>query len=921
MKILKSKVKNRIVILLLVIFSLTAWLFASSLPKKEVKADVMTTVDCNDRFSDREISDEWTLVNKTEESINFLDVQQNALFFAADFSAFLNQVCYKPYTMTGPCKVEFITLCEASNNGYIAFSAGNKNAGLGMPYASAAFIMAPTYAHLFAKDGDAIAVVESHVQYFSPMMTDYFGELVKTTFDFQAGKDKGYYDIVYTVETMDGVELGSYVYEDIAIDDGYFGFNSQYSRVGVTSFKVYEREEEKVNCDFTQSSILYPTTGSRESDWVACNFDEESLKVGTIATLDVSKVGMSAVYNTKYERPTTTKLEELFSLSVDVKTADMGVGVATGFEIGKSTVEAEGIFAGLTKDDKGEYYLVSFDGLTQNAIAVDESNVDGKTMSLIVYYDNTAVLSLGDTSLKLDCNVVEGYFALTSVDFYDSFAGEVGAKLDNFVYTRNAYKNSQGKDIGINFEGTKTVYEEAAGEYFTDYFINKKEWRMSSDVILPMYVDYGDGVARNNAITVVSRNYANTWFGPNEKYENFIARFDVTFTSDVDTQAQPIFGLQFGMETTDSTVGESAFLGFQSYPTFVNAEQKPLTYVVAQNAKLATGNGSEALCSDPFGVNQENIFQKDKTYSVMYVAQNNGVKVYLKESSQPDSAFEMLRGEIKGVNTQGYLQVLAMGNARFILDNFSIVNLDYNATSSEYNGNGYEILRSDFVMGDKLQNFTLKKAEYKDTSLLIKKGGYLLSNEKIKNNIFRFKTKATTGDVVFEEGALQIRFAASGEEILVAHNKTVQTFALDEKIDFDGALIEIYKMGNSVVISYVNSNQPISCIRNYQYEIEAENIFEDDIKLYAIDGSVELYSVALFDLKPSIAIATRNYDVAIDYKNPWPIKPFPPGTNQNGGAEATGCTASVASMAGTLFATVALVSIFVVRRRKDEKNQ
>ncbi len=917
MKILKS-IKNKVLITLLAMCSLSVCFGAVCLDKKSVKADVITTLDCADRFSDKEMSDKWTLINDTQESVDLLDVQYNALVFAADFNAYLNQVCYKPYMMTGPCKVEFTTLCEESDNGYIAFSAGNKNAGLGMPYASAAFIMAPTYAHIFAKDGDAIAVIESHVQYFSPLMVEYYGELVKTTFDFQAGKDKGYYNIVYTVETMDGIQLGSYTYENIPIDDGYLGFNSQYSRVGVTSFKVYEGEEEKVNCDFTESSILYPTKGSRESDWVACNFDEESLKVGTIASLDVSKVGTSAVYNTKYERPATTELEELFSLSADVKTSEMGTGIATGFEIGKADIHAKGIFAGLTKDDKGNYSLVSFDGIKQNSVPVNATEVDGETMRLDVYYDNTVVLSLGDTSLTFECKVVEGYFALTSVDFYDCFNGEVGAKLDNFEYTRNTYKNSQGKDTGINFQGTKTVYEEAAGENFTDYYINKREWRMSSDVILPMYVDYGDGVERDNAVTVVSRNYANTWFGPNEKYENFIVRFDVTFTSDVETQAQPIFGLQFGMETENSTVGQSAFLGFQSYPTFVNNEQQPLTYVVAQSAKLTTGNGSELLCSDPFGVNTQNIFQKNKTYNVMYVAQNGSIKAYLKEESEPDSAFEILRGEIKGVNTQGYLQVLAMGNARFVLDDLSIVNLDYNMTSSEYNGKGYEILRSDFVMGDKLQGFTLKKAEYKDTSLLIKKDGYILSDEKIKNNIFRFKTKAATGDVVFEENALQVRFAASGDELLISHNKTVQKFDLDEKIDFDGALIEIYKMGNSVVVRYVNKNQPISCIRNHQYEVKADNIFEDNIKLYASEGSLELYSVGLFDLKKSIAIATRNYDVSIDYKNPWPIKPFPPEMNQN---EETGCGASVTNIAIPLFLAVTLASVFVVRRRKDEKNQ
>ncbi len=906
MKILRNRVKNKVLFVLLVIFTLSIFFFATSLNRKSVKADVITTTDYEDRFSDRELSGNWTVINDTQEDVELLEVQDEALVFSADFNAFLSQVCYKPYTMTGPCKVEFISICESSSNGYLAFSAGNKNAGLGMPYASAAFIMAPTYAHIFVKTGDAIAVVEKHVQYYSPLMQAHFGEPVKTTFDFQATATANYYDIVYTVETMDGTQLGTYTYEDILIENGYLGFNSQYSRVGVTSFKVYENGEEKVNCDFTDSAVLYPTTGSSDSDWVACSFDEKSLKVGAIAMLDVSRAGTGAVYNTKYERPLTTQLETLYSLSVDVKTATMGVGVATGFEIGKAEKTAQGTFAGLTKDDGGRYYLVSFDGLKQNRVAVDESSVDGMTMTLDVYYDNTAVISLGNTSLQFSCSVVEGYFALTTVDFYGGFEGQLGAKLDNFVYERNSYKASQGKDIGINFQGTKTTYEAAAEAYFTDYYIHEKDWRMSADVIETRYSDPVEGEEEiDNKVMVVSRNYANTWFGPNAKYENFIVRFDATILRDATYEQQPIFGLQFGMAKTDSTVEQSVFLGFESF--------QGQSYVVSQSAKLSTGNGSE-----PLTAGYENIFQKNKTYNVMYVATNGNVKVYLKEASRPESDFEILRGEINGVDTQGYLQVLAMGNVRFDLDNFSIVNLDYNTTSSTYNGNGYEILRADFAMGDTLNGFTLKNAEYKDTSLSIKEGGYLLSKDALQNEIFRFKTKATTGDVVFEQGELKIYFAASGDKIVVAHNKKIREFALEEKIDFDGALLEVYKMGNSVVIGYVNQNQPVSCMRNYQYSVLADNIFEEEIKLYAKEGSLELYSLSTFDLKPTIAIETRNYDASLDYTNPWPLKPLPPELQTEDTKK--GCGSEIASTAGILFLAVALATIFVIRRRKDEKS-
>ncbi len=924
MKVLKS-FKNKILIVLLVIFSLSVFLLATNLNRNDAKAEVTTVEDYTDNFSDSEISKEhWTLINDTETDVAFLDVEYEGLIFGAYYNTYMGQVSYAPYKMEAAnkpvgernWKVEFVTLCE-EGNGWFAFSAGNVQTALGMPYSSAAFVMAPNYAHVFVKDGQFIAVDEKHAQTFSPLLTKYDGQLMQTTFEFQETATQYYYDIKYTVKTMTGVELGSYVYPNILIQDGYFGFNSQYCDLSILSFKVYEGNELKVNLDginedptlrtFGDTSILYPTTGKPDSEWVvAQDFDVTSLKVGVIANLDVSKVGTSAVYNEKYERPVTKELERLYSLSAEVETSKMGVGVATGFEFGKASVEASGTFAGLTKGNNDAYYLVSFDGLNQKKVAVNETTVDGLTMQLSVYYDNTAVISIGDTSLQFDCGAVEGYFALTTLDFYNCFEGENGAKLNHFVYNRDTYQNVQSKDMGINFEGTKTTYYEAMGAEATDYYIHKKDWRIAEDVVVPMY--YGE--TENNVVTFSGLN-PTSYFGPNATYSNFIVRFDITFFRDVDAVEQPIFGLQFGMEDTDTAVSESYFMGIQSFI------QK--SYVISQNAKLTTGASIAPLCSDPYNVKQENIFKKNSTYTVMYVAENDSVKLYLKEKSQDNSLFEMLRAEIRDVKTQGYLQIYATNYAKFDLDNFSVINLDYNMTSTEYDGNGYEALRSDFVMGDKLEGFTLKNAEYKDTSLLIKEGGYITTDEKIKNSIFRFKTKATTGDVIFEQGELKIKFEASGENIFVVHNKKIREFALDEKIDFDGALFEIYKMGNSLIISYVNGNQPVSCIKNHQYAIVADNLFDDNIRLYSENSSLEVYAVSTFDLKPSRTIATRDYNPEVDYINPWVEKPSIQELNGED-TSAAGCTASVSALA-ILPMAFALASIFVLRRRKDEKNQ
>ncbi len=900
----KKTIKNKIVIGLLGVFALSVCVATANLNSTSVKADVATIVDYSDRFDSKEISNSWTLLKDSDADVEFLDVEHHGMIFNADFDTYSTQVVYRDYKMTGDCTVEFVTLCEDINNGWLAFSAGNKSTANGMPYASAAFIMAPAYSSIFADAGGVIQPVAGINITYSPTMSKYHGQLLKTTYDFKKTGEANNYDITYTVKRMDGELVGSYVYEDFPIIDGYFGLNAEYCDLAVVSFKVYESAEEKVNCDFTQSSMLYPTTGLQTSDWQAVSgFDSNSVKIGVIANLDVSNEGTSVVYKTKYVRPIARELEALYTLTADVKTVGMGVGVATGFEIGKSEVEERGIFAGLTKDENGEYYLVSFDGLNKTTVQIDETYIDGMTMKLVVYYDNTAILSLGGTSLKIDCRTAEGYVALSTLDFYDVFEGERGAKLDNFTYTHNVYKNEQASDLAINFNGTKTTYVPSIDDYDTEYYINKQDWRIATNVRIPTYIEGTE----NSAV----RFYQNSsYFGPKNKYTNFIVRFDVTFLKETTIYDAPTFGLQFGMDKMTSPVAESNYLALQSSGL--------RSFIISEGGKLtATNAGKAPLCSDPHGQNQMNIFNQGETYNVMYVAQNGTVRLYLKEASQSDSVFEILRGEVKGVNTYGYLQLLTMYNATFNLDNFSVTNLDYTMTSSAYNGNGLEILRSDFRTGDKLENFTLNNAEYKDNSLLIKNGGSILSNSTIKNNIVRFKTKATDGNIVFEQGELKIKIAPTGDEIVAIHNNKLRKFSLDEKIDFDGALFEIYKMGNSVVIGYVNQNEPTSCIRHYQFEVVADNLFEDKIKLYSGEGALELYAVSVFDLKPNMTIATRNYDAAVDYKDPWTKRPTL--QSQNAGEETSGCGASIESFTVVLPMAVALALVFVLRRRKDEK--
>lgn len=910
---MKKQLKNKFIAVLVVFLMLSIAISVISFNNNKVVAEVNTLEEYNDRFSDTTLSSNWTAGNGGK-----MAVEKDALIFEAkEVDAYLDQITCNAYYMTGSCKVEIISISEY-NNGYFAFVCGNMQVSTGMPYASAAFIMAPTYAHIFASTGQFIQVREELVQYFSPMVDKAVGKEIKTTFEFIEVSDFTY-DIVYTVEeVVSGDVYGTYTYKAIPVQDGYFGLNGSAINCAITSFKVFEGEEVKYDCsDFSKKSIKYPASGDANAEWiVALSFNSSTLKIGNMAKADVSKVNSYLMYNTKYTRPLTNELETLYTAKIDVFAMDMGVGVATGFEIAKKSETERGVFAGITRDING-FYLTSFDGVNVKRQPLSSSSIDGVTMTLTTNYSNTATISIGNDSLTFDVNDVEGYLALTTLDFYDIFADEKGALLDNFIFLRNQYVNVQSKDASINFEGIKTTYYDAIGDYMSDYYINRNDWYLSDDVIIPMYSPENDG----NSLIFLNEQ-TNSAFGPNRKYTNFIVRFDITFIDEIiPGQSTPMFGLQFGKPNLDVLLSKTNSLGFQVYPVldYVDEETgewhlRNQTFVYTTGSPLSNGKAIAPLYEDAYNSTEKMLGEPYTTYNFMYVVQNGTARVYVKEESEPDSALSILRAEMTDIETEGFVSVYAFNYAMFNLDNFSIVNLDYGYTSSEYDGYGLEKLRLDFALGDKITQFDLKNTSQTDTSLLINKNGFIKSKDKIENEIFRFTTKKSDGDVIFEQGELKIVFDKGGEKIFAYYNKKVREFDLTTKLNFDGALIEVVKIGNRVDIAYVNSNEPRSCIGEQKFSIIADNIFNENLKLYSNNGTLELSNLAVFDLKKNVTITTRDYNEALDYFNAWPVRK----SIQDG--DGSGCSSSI-SVDFILAPVLIAVAIVLIRgKKKNEEN-
>ena len=833
MKKQKKKIYTAVVGALAIACASSAWMGVSGWYTAD--AAVTDQPVYSDNFNAQALSDNWTATNAS------IAADYSSLRVQPTEYAWPGHILCQGYKLDGDCrlvmKVQELPIPNAS---WFALSFGVPSTVSIFEKASGALIFTQEQTLLF-KEG----VDQQKNMMYSPRLA----EVATVELDFVKRTD-GEYDITYTVKDGDTV-LGSTLIEKFPVQDGYFGFNTYGTNFDVLSFDVYEGAEKAYADDFTTSKMSYDDNAVKGAEWVALNpYKSNSAAIAPVGQLDVSKIGASATYKAPFEVK-STEVSTLYELSAKFDFSAAQDGVATGFEIGKATADADGAFVGITRNGDG-YKMVLSVGGNKAEKPLSGAPADGVwDVTLAAQYDNSIEIIANGSSTTFDLDIsLSGYFGLATSDDYATTG--VGALVDDFSYQRYIYNDMGAQDMNMNFEGTRE-FEDEEGKYY-QYYVSTKDWHTGSNVRVANY-----GFTENGYL-LFGNSAPNSSFGPKVKFGDCVVRFDVTFVGgdyyydnpDGDPLAcnGECLGLQFGLKSYQNIYANAQSLGVATY------NGKSVYYTT--NCVRASGDDHVYRANMPHTEeNEYDLFRKSATYNFMYVIKNGTVTMHFKEAGEDESVLGIVREYVTGVETNGYLAVYGANGVDFRLDNFSVTSLDRGYTSSEYKG-GQDIqtLRADLSKGDDLSAF--------ETS-----GNGMTTKGVVGSHIARLTLGQVNG-LTYKHGDLTITFENNGA--VVTDGVTRQTISFDKPLLLSGATVEISRIADRVSIGFANAGAPLAAIDSNTYEAAGLKAANRDRIVLSANGSVTLTKVAIFNLDSKVTIEARNFDASIDIMQPWVVR-------------------------------------------------
>ncbi len=788
-----------------------------------------------DDFNTAALSDVWTATDASVKSeYSSLRIQPTEFSWPA-------HILCQAYKLDGSCRVELKTQrLPSDGEAWYALSFGSPSAVTSIfEKASGAFIFTNGATQLFKNGANTQKTFA-----YSPFSAD--GSTIVVDF---VRRDNGVYDITYTVKEGD-VVIGTSTIENFEVQDGYFGFNSYGVDFDVLSFDVYENDVKVYTDDFSASRMSYNNNVVKNAEWVALTpFSEETASIAPVGQLDVSKVGASVVYNEPFAKK-SNEVSILYEMSATFDFSGATVGTATGFELAKSSVDANGVFVGITRGFTG-YELVLSDGEVKESKPLQSNPADGIfDLAIVARYDNTLVVAINEQTETLSVSATEGYWGIACSEEYAT-SGK-GALVDDFSFQRSIYTENSTPDLGMNFEGTRE-FEDEEGKYY-NYYISIKDWYLGSNVRLANYDFAESGYALfGNAATDSS-------FGPKTKFSDCIVRFDVTmvgsdyYYDNPDSYYDTIdgrgacdaecFGLQFGSDSYKNLYTNAQSLGFATYNGKTIYYTTNCTRTIQENEIVHRPNSNE----------EYDLFRKSATYNFMYVIKDGTVTMHFKEANEPESVLGIVRERVTGVKTSGYLAVYGANGVDFRLDNFSVTNLERTLTSSAYNGGeDLQTLRVDLSKGDTLSAFT------QTTNALTTKG-------VVGSHVARF----TLGDVAgltYSQGNLNVAFTENGAT--VSDGVKVEEVAFDMPLLYNGATVEIYRLGDELTLAFANAGAPLSSLDENVYVVKGLQYADRESITIATEGKISLSKIALFNLDSKTTLSARNFNAETDIMQPW----------------------------------------------------
>ena len=858
---------------------------------KPYDAKAATTVKnvVNETF-DGGVSDKWILRDGAQVKNDY-----SALRITPKVYDWGGHIIFSKYKLEGSCRVEF-TLSEITTDGaWLAFSYGTPTKETAFSVGGGAFMFFHENSSLrFHHQGGVLVNATPSLSYPFSVLSGVAGELRTCSIEFEKIENQTYTVYVKVTTTATGLTVGEYFFDSVTISDGYFGFNSNMVDVDIREFCVYEGDELVCIDDFTSSSILFQAGGDPNANWLAsASYDSECLYAGAIGQLDLRKIDSQAIYGEKIETAEIIDIEKPISCKASIFIYPMSRGVDTGFEIAKSSEGEKGLFFGVRRNLIG-YSLVCYgQGLDSQVVTVEFDPLNHVvSVELEVFWNGKITFKSSDGAIiEAQKQSFSGFISIVTRDSDGTHQLGNGGFVDDFCLDTQIKINRLGEDKYNNFDGTKTFIDEGY-EYhqFLDY---SKKWFMGENVEISNYTD-----KNTNGVIYFKSSSVFSAFGPKEKYSDYIVRFDVCVFSA--GNLNECFGLQFGKQNLNVVCDNTTYLGVGVLSDGAN--------YISNNCLLENQLNSAPVLNEQG--ERYNFFDSNKTYNFLYVVKGGTVSVYFKESTESDEVLTVPRARCENVNTDGFLALFGTNNISLQVDNFSVINLDYDVKSSiPESKEKTEVVRVNFNANDKIYGLEVENAEVKDGKLEFNNGGKLTSKEEINSFIFRI---AYNGNVVVKNGDLQIRVSSIKKTIEVVDESPIAVFDLDEGVNY----LEIIKMGKLLTIAYVGENQPIAGLNTNFFTVDLSRDYSGYLTIEKLGAILKIDSLAVFNLKSGITILKRDHDPADDVPKAWYEKPPINEPKTGRFAEILIISAAIT----LVIVGVATVVILFRRRKKREEN-
>ena len=876
---------------------------------KEASAAYESKLVYTDKFDDREINEHWLTTENVSLKQHYPSLRFNPTSYDWEADLVLNK------RMSGNFKVK-IELETHSVGGWFAVAFGLPNSGTQFYNAKGGVVFLDNTTELLRVGENGLTTDDD---YLKEGISAFASEPeIRRVVEITIGQVDAYHSSLQCEVFENNVSLGNIYDEPVVLDNlnGYICFNDNYKNVELYNFEILSSTGERLYYDnFSESSILYPSSGSLGAQWYSTKFNEDDVRLGYVSSLYLEDIDEGAAYSYPLEEVVNADVAIAYCLETDITYLPMDLGVESGFEIGKDEATGEGYFFGLRRIEGGGYSLISYGPDSTSETKLDypldpsDTTVHAK---LTIYQNKEVTFKLGEKELHTSIGYYDGYCGLFNRNFSKDKQSGKGAYFNSFSIIKDNYYKRDNADLYQNFNGVKeTRYEELDISVYS-YFISRNEWSMGANVGLSTYrsLDQGNGKLEFEKAT------GSSFFGPKKMYKDFIVKFDVEITSATIPHGGTL-GLEFGNNRNGLYYDNAQSLGIGYY---ADRSGTYYTVPVINNVNYAEGANHDFL--DDEG-NPVNFLENPGKFTLMYVGRNNVVSLYYLLAGQEENEFSKVRTSVVCKDyrsTDGYLAIFGTNGISFTVDNVSFINLDYETPSSEYKGKSdyQEVTRKDFAQSSDINGLVINGGQYSSNKYRLNENGEIKTSKLVNDFILRLKLKDVENALEITQDKLKVKFVNKKDKYIEVFDGVSTTVKyLESDFDFMNSYLEVEKIGTKLNVRFNDGNTPLSEFENNLFTFEINKTENSVLTIKSLEGFSDVLTYTFINLNKHVTIISRDYNPAIDEFEPWPYRP-----PINGGGSSSGCSGDV-SKSTLIVASIALFGLVGVsllkRRNKNEK--